>query len=136
MLIDSNILIYALNASSPKHIIAQAFLQAHAEEMIFAQQNIFETLRILTHTKFPTPFSPDNALKAVQALVNHAQIITPTPETAAIAFELTRKYQITGAEIFDAYLVATALSNDVETIATDNVKHLSKYQEVEVVWPF
>ncbi len=136
MLIDSNILIYALNNSSPGHLAAQRFLQTQRAGLIFAQQNLFETLRILTHQKFPHPFSVSQALRAIQTITQDATILCPTYETSEIAWELIRKYQIGGPEIFDAYLVATALSHQVITIATDNVKHLGKYTEIAVINPF
>lgn len=135
MLIDSNVLIYALNQASPKQIGAQKFLQSQAE-LIFAQQNIFETLRILTHPKFSNPFPIKEAIKAVRLITNDATVVFPTLETQDIALELIQKYQVTGTEIFDAYLVATALSNNLTQIATDNTKHLQKYTEVGVVNPF
>jgi len=136
MLIDSNLLIYALNSSSPKHRQAQAFLQAHQENLVFAHQNIFETLRILTHPKFPTPFSVEKAIKAVQKITDQANIIYPTSETPAIAFELLKKYRVKGSEIFDAYLIATALSHGLSEVVSDNTKHLKKYQEIAITNPF
>lgn len=135
MLIDSNILIYALNSASPKNKIAQEYLQSH-REIIFAQQNIFETLRILTHAKFSSPYTSVQAVSAVTKITDLSRIITPNIETADICFALISKYNITGTEIFDAYLVATALSNDIYSIATDNTKHLQKYSEITVINPF
>jgi predicted nucleic acid-binding protein len=135
MLIDSNILIYALNQSSPKQISAQDFLQTQPQ-LVLAQQNIFETLRILTHQRFPSPFSVEKAIRAVQEIAEQASVIFPTHETTELALQLIRKYEIKGTEIFDAYLVATALSNEISQIATDNVTHLRKYTEIEVLNPF
>lgn len=136
MLIDSNLLIYSLNNASPKQSSAQYFLQQNVKELCIAQQNIFETLRIITHSKFPHPFSIGYAVKAVEKITQTAKLISPTHETPAIAFELIKKYNIQGTEVFDAYLVATALSHNISQIATDNVKHLGKYQEIRVISPF
>jgi predicted nucleic acid-binding protein len=136
MLIDSNVVIYALNSSSPKHLAAQLFVQNQHDQLIFAQQNLFEVLRILTHSKFPHPFAPTKALSALNKLSEPATIITPTPETPHIAFELIRRYKVTGTEVFDAYLVATMISHGITIIATDNQKHLGKYREITVINPF
>lgn len=135
MLIDSNIWIYALNRSSPKHSRAQIFLRQR-KKLFLAQQNVFETIRVLTHPKFTTPFKPAEAARALEEIINNAAVIYPTPETTALALELLKKYSISGTEVFDAYLVATALSHQIKTIASDNVKHLQKYQEIQVVNPF
>ena len=135
MLIDSNILIYALNSRSPKNKVAQAFIQSQ-KEIAVAQQNIFETLRILTHTKFPQPVNPSEAVKSIKLVTKHALIISPTFDTVSLTYELIKKYDIQGTEIFDAYLVATAISNGITKIATNNEKHLKKYKEVTIVNPF
>jgi predicted nucleic acid-binding protein len=136
MLIDSNILIYALNSASPKSKIAQNFLRKNSQGLVLAQQNILETIRVLTHSKFPNPFPPKKALSALQAISDAATVISPNNKTLAIVVELIDKYEISGSEIFDAYLVATALSHQYYQVATDNIKHLQKYQEIEILNPF
>lgn len=135
MLIDSNILVYALIASSPKNERAQTFIKAQ-KQLVIAQQNIFETLRVITHPKFPTPFPVLAAQQAVELITIKATIIHPTFETTQLALRLIQKYHIFGSEIFDAYLVATALSNGISELATDNSKHLNKYAEISVLNPF
>jgi predicted nucleic acid-binding protein len=135
MMIDSNVLVYALTDASPKQKIAQNFLQSQ-KYITFAQQNIFEATRVLTHPKFSDPFSITEVKTAMEIIISQTKIIHPTSITLELAFQLLQKYQITGTEVFDAYLVATALSHGITQIATDNVKHLGKYQEIDVVNPF
>lgn len=135
MLIDSNILIYAINSSSPKHKVAKQFLQENIEDLIVAHQNIFETLRVITHPKFPSPMSSTNALEAVKRIINACRIIAPDYRTHSIAFELIKKHNLSADMVFDAYLTATAISNNVTTIATDNVKDFKKF-EINLINPF
>ena len=127
MLIDSNILVYAINVSSPKHTTAQKFLQENIEKLVVAHQNIFETIRVLTHPKFPTPLSTADALEAVKRISVACRIIAPDYKTHNIALELIHKYNLKADQVFDAYLTATAISNNVMTIATDNVKDFKKF---------
>src|SRR3990170_6134448 len=121
MLIDSNILIYAINSASPKHKKAQAFLRSNLGNLEIAHQNILETIRILTHRKFPNSMKLNKALEATEAIGNSCRIISPTQTTYFLTLEFIKKYHLTGNRIFDAYLAATALSNDIDEIATDNV---------------
>ena len=127
MLIDSNILVYAINTSSPKHKVAKQFLKENIKDLIVAHQNIFETLRVITHPKFPSPMFPDNALDSVKGIINVCRIIAPDYKTHSIALELIKKYNLSADMVFDAYLTATAVSNDVTTIATDNIKDFKKF---------
>lgn len=135
-LIDSNILVYAINMSSPKHEVAQEFLQAHLGKMAIAQQNILETLRVLTHTKFSSPMTSEDAADAVERITSTAQVIFPAYQTIDVAQALIQKYQLKGDAVLDAYLAATALTAGITSIATDNVKDFAKFEQLKVVNPF
>lgn len=136
MIIDSNILIYAINADSPKNKKAQEFLRDNLKDLAVTHQNILETIRVLTHQKFSKPMGLKLALTAIQAIVQSCRIISPTQTTYYLWLELVNKYQLTGNRIFDAYLVATALSGSVNIIATDNVKDFKKFTELKIINPF
>ena len=136
MLIDSNILIYAINIASTKHEVAQKFIKNTKENFAIADQNIFETLRIITHPRFPKPMEPKAAVNAISRLVESFQIIIPNPKTQFLAFQLIDKFEIRGIRVFDAYLAATALSNDIDTIATDNVRDFKVFSQITVFNPF
>lgn len=136
MLVDTNIIVYSLTNGSPKQSVAQEFLTDNHTAIFTAHQSINETLRVLTHAKSPNRISPLLALTAIESITSQFQIISPLPVAMSISLELIRKYKITSNQIFDAYLVATALSHNIDTIATDNLKHLGKYKEIKVFNPF
>lgn len=136
MLIDSNILVYAINSSSPKHLHAQSFIQGNVGKLQIAHQNIFETLRVLTHSKYPNPMKTNEAVGAVENILKVCDIISPDYKTHRIALELIKKYKIVSNQIFDAYLAATAISNGIDTVATDNIKDLKRFSEIKVINPF
>jgi predicted nucleic acid-binding protein len=136
MLLDSNILVYSINSSSPKHKDAQHFIQNNAGNLEVAHQNIFETHRVLTHSKFPNPMKISEAVEAVENILKACDIITPDYKTHRITLELIKKYNISSNQIFDAYLAATAISNDIDKLATDNVKDLQIFSEIIVINPF
>lgn len=136
MLIDSNILVYSINSSSPKHRRAQDFLQENLGELVVAHQNIFESLRILTHPKFPNPMKIGDAMDAILNILKGCTVISPDYRTYRIALELIKKYKLSADKVFDAYLVATALGNGIDTIATDNTKDFKKIVEIKNINPF
>jgi predicted nucleic acid-binding protein len=136
VLVDSNVIVYAINISSPKHKKAQRFLQREKERLSVSHQNVFESLRVLTHPKFPSPMPMDQALDAVERIVRVLDLISPSPRTYYLTQELIMKYRVSSDRIFDAYLTATALDNDVLEIATDNEKDFLVFQEVRVCNPF
>lgn len=136
MLIDSNILIYSINSASPKHKDSQRFMQKNVGKLVVAHQNIFETLRVLTHSKFSSPMKSNEAIRAINKILNSCKIISPDYKTHQIALELIKKYAVVSNQIFDAYLVATAISNGTAELATDNSKDLQIYTEISVINPF
>lgn len=136
ILLDSNILIYAINIDSPKNSKAQAFIIENIKNLCVAHQNIFEALRILTHPKFPNPMTSTAAIEAISTISDYLITISPNYETKFVALELIKKYEITSNKIFDAYLASTMLTNEVTMIASDNEKDLSTFKEIKVLNPF
>jgi len=135
MLIDSNILIYAINISSPKNKVAIQFLKKHQNNLVVAHQNIFETLRVLTHPKFGQSAASKDAIKSVMSIASSSKVITPNSKTHFLALELIERHNLISNKVFDAYLAATALSNEIDTIVTDNVKDFQKFP-IKIINPF
>jgi len=136
ILVDSNILIYAINRRSPKNTQAEDFLQKFIGNFAVAHQNILEALRVLTHPKYPKPMEINSATTALRAITDAATVISPDSRTYRIAEELIKKYSLKSDQIFDAYLVATTLVNDIFEIATDNERDFLKIKEIKVINPF
>ena len=136
MLIDTNILVYAINSDSSKHKKSKAFLKEFKTDLVIAHQNILEGLRILTHPKYIKVLSQKEALEAVLYITSACKFINPTFQTIYIFLDLIRRYHTRSDQIFDAYLTATALSNGIDTIATDNVTDFKKFKEIKVLNPF
>lgn len=136
MLIDTNIIIYAINSASPKHTRAKQFLLDHQDNLILAHQNVLEAIRVLTHPKFSNPLSFSQAEKAVTAIAQAATVIAPVQDSLAIAIGLMHAYGRSQNRIFDAYLVATMLSHGIKKIATDNERDFVLFAEITVMNPF
>lgn len=136
MLIDSNILIYAINSASPKHKKAQEFLKSNLGNLDISHQNVLETVRVLTHKKFSKPMRLKPALEAVLTIANSCRLISPNQTTYFLTLELIKTHKLIGNRIFDAYLAACALSNDIYTLVTDNVADFKKYKQLKLINPF
>jgi predicted nucleic acid-binding protein len=136
MLIDSNILIYSINSISPNHKNAKKFIQDNLNIIEIAHQNILETVKVLTHKKHPNPMTAQQALRSVLAISNNCMVISPNRNTHHFAIEIIKDYKLTGVRIFDGYLAATALSNGIFTIATDNTRDFKKFKELKIINPF
>lgn len=137
MLVDSNILVNAINNDSPKQAAARKFLLKYQNRgLVVAHQNILETLRVLTHSKFPNPMTGEAAIREVGDIIRAFQVIAPDNKAHLIALKLISKHRLTGDKIFDAYLAATAMAAGIDTIATDNTKDFTKFLSVITHNPF
>lgn len=136
VLVDSNIIIYSLTEKSPKIKASQEFISGNQSALSITHQVILESLRVLTHPKFKCPMNYKKALNAVWTIADALDIISPNSETILVAKELISKYELESNRVFDAYLVATALTNGIGTIATDDVRHFKKFRKIKVVNPF
>ena len=77
-----------------------------------------------------------DAISILNGITSVFKIISPNYVTYPLSIELIKKNNLSSDLIFDAYLAATALSNDVKELATDNVKDFKKFREITVVNPF
>lgn len=136
ILIDSNILIYAINSRSPKNQKAEKFLSESSGNFAVAHQNVLETLRVLTHPKFPKPMRLRLAISAIESIIKAGKIVSPDYQTQRVALELIKAHNLSSNEIFDAYLTATAFTNDIHEIATDNERDFLKIKEIKIINPF
>ncbi len=136
MLVDTNILVYAVNTTATRHEAARDFLRREFEQVVVAHQNILESLRVMTHSKFPSPLSIQETMRISEDFTSTFRVISPKPETLFVFHELIQKYSCLSNTIFDAYLVATALTNGIYTIATENERHFRIFDEIEVINPF
>lgn len=136
MLVDSNILIYAINADSPKNKASRDFLEDNFRDLKVAHQNILETIRVLTHPKFSTPALAKNVISELSNLLESLKIIVPNQASIYFGLDLIIKHNLAGNRIFDAYLAATAISNGIDTIATDNERDFKKFAGLKIINPF
>ena len=141
-LIDSNILVFSHNIASPFQERAKEllFLVLNGEiKGVLSPQNLLEFYSVITNPKrVEKPLLIADVSFLVDEYLTSGDIsfIYPKEGTSSRAFSLARKYQIRKADIFDTYLIATMLDNDVKIIYTDNDKHFRIFEEIKVINPF
>jgi toxin-antitoxin system PIN domain toxin len=140
-LIDSNILIYALNKSSPYHEEAKQVIDAILKDAIkgyLTPQVLFELFAVITDSKkFPAPLTPASAYPLIETnyLNDKFPLIHPKETTWRKSFDLAKQYQISSQDIFDVTLVATMVDNDIFCIVTYDRTNFQKFSFLEVIHP-
>jgi predicted nucleic acid-binding protein len=141
--LDTNLLVYALDQESAFHQVSRALLlkgtaRDSEERFGVTPQILAEFFAVVTDPRrVRNPRTPQEALDAVErlmALPGLAVLAIPVdivPRWVALA----RQYPIRGPEVFDMQLVATMLANGVRRIYTFNRGHFAHFSEIEAVTP-
>lgn len=139
--VDANVLLYASDASSPRHGAAMRLLESVAQGPELAYlfwPTIMAYLRIATHPAiFDRPLSMREAMDNVEAILSRPHVRAPGEQP-----EFWRRYERVASDAMpqgnlvpDAHLVALMLENEVRTIWTHD-RDFRRFTGIEVRDPF
>lgn len=125
MLLDANLLLYAVDADSPHNAAASAWLTEvlNGDRRVgLPWQTIGAFLRIVTHPRVTTnPLSAEDAWSHVQAWLDADPVWIPpaTERTAAVLARITADVRVTGNLVPDAQLAALAIEHGLTVFSAD-----------------
>jgi len=125
MLIDANLLIYAVDAMAPEHGKASAWLtdQLNGDRRVgLPWESLTAFLRITTHPRATTqPLRPADAWRFVNDWldVDLVWMPVPTERHAEVLARLVDRYRISGNLVPDAHLAALAIEHGLEVCSAD-----------------
>ena len=125
ILVDVNVLVYAVRQDSDHHNEAEQWLTSaiESQEAIGISELILSsTIRILTNSRiFKLPTTFDDAFKYVNGLrsLSQAVVVAPGERHWDIFERLCRETNAVGNLITDAYFAAIAIEHDCEFISVD-----------------
>lgn len=125
VLVDANLLLYAVNAASARHQAARIWLDgklSSSESVGFAWISLTAFVRISTHPRImPRPLTPSMAKSKVDAWLAqpNARVVQPTSSHWTIFGELIVHAQCSGNLVTDAHLAAIAMEHGATLCTTD-----------------
>lgn len=134
MLVDANILLYAVDATSPFHNRAARWLETALNgprRVGLPWQSLAAFVRISTHPRASArPLKPDEAVEFVDSWLELEVAWVPQPGHGhrQIFTELVSRYQLTGNLISDAHLAAIAIEHGLIVYSTDT--DFARFSEV------
>ena len=126
IVVDLNLLIYAVNSDSALHKPAAKWLNrslSGTETVGLAWVVILGFLRITTHPRiFPKPLSADQAMAIAEEWMKHplTQMIEPQADHFAIIKELLAPLGLAGNLTTDAHLAALTIEHAARLYSADN----------------
>ena len=140
-LLDTNVLVYALDGSSPHHAASRAVLdqaQSSDANLCVTPQTLAEFFSLVTNPKrVSSPKLPEDALAAIESIVALPGLeVLPVPIDVVTRWvELCRQHPVKGAEIYDLQIVAVMLANGVQRICTFDKADFTPFSEIVVEVP-
>jgi predicted nucleic acid-binding protein len=138
-IVDTNVLVYALDADAPQHTAARALLETarDAPAILFVTSQIlceFHSL-VTNPRRVPKPLTAADALAAISDLLGFLQMLPVPAHTINGLLDLLSRHPVTGGDVFDLHIIATMQANDVERIYTFNVADFEAFSELSIVAP-
>lgn len=118
IVVDANLLVYALHADMPKHAAARSWLEqclSGEEPLALCWVVILAVMRICTNARlFPGAISTEQAVAVIQAWLDHPTVVLlqPGPNHWDILSGLLRQAGTAGNLTMDAHLAALALEHE------------------------
>ncbi|MBI2885195.1 MAG: PIN domain-containing protein [Candidatus Omnitrophica bacterium] len=142
VLFDTNLLVHAHVISSPYHAIARRLRDEASVgrlEACLSPQVLCEFVTVCTNPRVIQPaLTLAEARGEVSAYWTSSGFkkVLPKETTIMRMLHLMTKITTSRVDVFDIFLAATMLDNDVRTIYTQNVKDFVVFKELEVINPF
>jgi toxin-antitoxin system PIN domain toxin len=124
-IVDANVLLYAINETSPQHKRARAWLDdalSGREPVGFAWIVLLAFLRLATHAAvFPRPLTPEQALAAARDWLAQpsATLVEPSNRHLDILAGLLIETGTAANLVGDAHLAALAVERDASVVSFD-----------------
>ena len=140
ILVDTNVVVYAINQDAPQHTASRALIEAvRAGDLpcTLVPQILLEFFAIVTDgRRVARPLDTAMALDQIRVL----QSIFPVRDVCREALShlprvLASQARMKGGDVFDAWLVAQMLAMDINRICTYNGKDFLGYDMIRPVTP-
>ncbi|MCB0567419.1 MAG: PIN domain-containing protein [Phaeodactylibacter sp.] len=128
VLLDTNILIYALDKGNPFHHDAVTLISDPSLNFFIATKNISEYFAVCSKLGIPLPKAYGFYLQVCQ----NTQILYPDHQSLSVFEQLLQKYQPTGNRVYDMEIVSVAIVHQIPEVAKVNVKDFSGISEIKV----
>jgi uncharacterized protein len=139
--IDTNLLLYALNSDCPEHTAARAFLEdvRESSSIWYLTEGIaYEFLRVATHPRvFSTPLTADNALRSLEAILSwpNLTLLAPGPgHWRCLRETLAQLHAPAGNLFFDIRTVTLMREHGIRAIHTADAD-FHQFKDVVVINP-
>lgn len=137
--IDTNILVYAHDKSSPFNRKAVSFIETKMNKEIsdfcIPSQVISEFINAITRNSLPNPLTLKESIGVVRNYLDFGITIINPKETQTQTFLDVLSKVKTRKKIFDVVLASSLKDNNIEEFYTVNVKDFEEFNFLQIINP-
>jgi toxin-antitoxin system PIN domain toxin len=139
MLVDANILLFAIDTRSPFHVRAEGWLTEQlngVRRVAFPWLSLAAFLRISTHPRASAdPLTPAEAWQHIEDWLgcDTAWIPNPTDHHRQVLGSLVTKYELRGNLVTDGQLAALAIEHGLTVCSNDT--DFARFEEIHWIDP-
>lgn len=138
-LLDTNVILRFLDTQSPLYpLLRQAItiLRSRGHSLKICPQNIVELWAVATRPTSANGFgwTPQFTQIEVNKLLSIYELLPDTPDIFTQWLELVTMHQVSGKQVHDARLAATAKAHNVENLLTLNVDDFKRF-DLQAIHP-
>ncbi|TAN00121.1 MAG: PIN domain-containing protein [Chitinophagaceae bacterium] len=129
LVLDTNILIYALNYDSVNYNSAITFFLNPNYKLFITSKNISEFFGVTSKLKIPY----SSSLTFYKELKNNLTVLFPSEKSLLILETLIQQYQPKGNQVYDIEIVSIMMANNIKYVATFNQKDFKNIHEIQIL---
>lgn len=139
ILLDTNVLVYALNADAPQYADSRRIVEAALLGRVpgvLVPQVLVEAYSVLTDARrVKSPLSTAAAWHEIETCSLALPVLPWHERTMAALGDLLKQIDITGADVFDAMLVAQMQSHGLRVVCTYNRDDFRRFPGIRAQTP-
>jgi uncharacterized protein len=135
-LVDTNVLVYALDADAAQHASSRALLEASragSVTLYVTSQIICEFYSVVTNPRRVA--KPCSSVAALSSLLGFLRVLPVPAQTVEELIRLVRRRPVTAGDIFDLQILATMNVNAIQRIYTFNTADFAGFPEIALLTP-
>ncbi|WP_417914929.1 type II toxin-antitoxin system VapC family toxin [Candidatus Electronema sp. JM] len=132
ILVDTNILVYAVDEDSIFHSAAEQVVRNSEYSLFTTSKNLSEFLVVLTRGAV-APVPVEDALLLLEDLLENFTVLYPSGSSRKVLEQLLKKYRPRGLKIHDFEIMSIGLDNGIRRVATVNKDDFKAVKEIELI---
>ena len=132
VLLVSNVLIAAIDASRPAHLTARTIIESDPRALAITGQNLREFLATLTRPSASNGYgiAGHRAVADWTEITSTLELLLETPGSQQLLTSLIADGRAVGKQVHDANLVAVAVDHGASTLITANRRHFERFSDL------